>query len=121
MNGIWTTRLVGKDGLVIRPDQVFDIIFGRYQEVVWRTDEGEYRYTLLKNLRPDQYTGFHDKNGTMIYENDIVKHLLWGAEGVIYAYDTGGWKIQTPTTSILRYLSDCAVEFEVIGHVPYAE
>ncbi len=118
-NGEWV------DGSVVHQTQYYGDTVDRYHIIY----DGEFDYDYYSSARviPEtvgQYTGFTDKNGTKIFEGDIVKAEINGGPydkfvfpvGVI-AFENGdfGNKDRKQFTPLSSYAP--RVSFEVIGTI----
>jgi uncharacterized phage protein (TIGR01671 family) len=82
-------------------------------------DESDGEFIHFSDIELLQSTGLFDKNGTEIYEGDILHHKVQGTGVVFYPYrDTmASFGIRNVNTNFGRNLQDTAkAGYEVIGN-----
>lgn len=102
----------------------------RFNFRVWDEPNKKIIYDVIKDLRyylsydvfeVMQCTGLKDKNGKLIYENDIVKTLYTRPDGVvinrncIIEYNRGAFWINYGIGASYLYNDECI--YEIIGNI----
>ena len=64
-----------------------------------------------------QYTGVPDKNGTKIFEGDIVEILTENEEIGVVEYDDGGFQIESDGFIVDFHTNINGTDLEVIGNI----
>jgi len=82
------------------------------------TTDGAYVIDCYDYIKLCMYTGLHDKNGTEIYEGDIVDHP-WQNEGKhsVVIFSSGGFRIQQSDMDGVAFSSNEWDRLVVIGNV----
>ena len=112
----WIPRFVGPD-FVVMPEEINNL---------WRTPDGKWfadRYNRdtvsLDKVRRDRPTGMTDRNGTAIFENDILQWDGDSNERVVFDY--GEFIMRTGKSGPDCPLWKEAENAEVVGMVAYGE
>ena len=109
----WMPRFVLPDGAVVLPEQL-SMIYVKSQKVVVDYPDGYgWAERDISDARTDRPTGLTDRNGTAIFERDILdgSHLVyWEEEESQFRVGNGSliWHVE-------------AGDSEITGMVPYSE
>jgi hypothetical protein len=118
----WMPRFVREDNSIVMPEDVrvlhINALNFKSERHSFALSELNEDYPLDR-ARADRPTGFRDKNGKMIYENDRVAHAIWKTEGVVVVGDDGRWIVKVGDSGVS--LHGWSMDWEVTGIVPYAK
>ena len=106
-----------------------DFVFGQYVQNrngkmiysdTW--EDGVQKHYVIENT-VGQYTGLTDKNGTKIFEGDIVAGAVWWQEQAkngIVVFKDGSFGLlwyRGEVEQFNAFTSMCNIEYEVIGNI----
>lgn len=84
-----------------------------------KTDRGDGEYLGEMFVDPEtvgQYTGMTDKNGTKIFEGDVVEFEHGGRVRAYVIYKDGSFEVKNDKADVLLYLYVTYHKAEVIGN-----
>lgn len=76
---------------------------------------GECDYVIPETV--GQYTGLTDKNGTKIFEGDVVDILTENEEIGVIVYDDGGFQVDADGFSVDLHSNINGTDLEIIGNI----